>query len=174
LYYESLGGNVNVIAIDMYDGQVATDRETAATLMQGAKEDRLNALVKGAQTYAGKKAKIASVGWCFGGAWSLKSAILTGKQSVGCIMYYGMPVLDIEKLKTLETDVYGIFATEEWISKDIITEFDQKMVAAGESLKYIIYPHGHGFANPSNPKYNKAAADETFAASIKYLEVRFQ
>jgi carboxymethylenebutenolidase len=38
LYYE-LGGNVNVLAIDMYDGKVATTREDAAKYMQGADEN---------------------------------------------------------------------------------------------------------------------------------------
>ena len=31
--------------------------------------------------YAGRKAKIASVGWCFGGGWSLQTAILAEKRA---------------------------------------------------------------------------------------------
>jgi carboxymethylenebutenolidase len=173
-FHTSLGGSVNVLAIDMYDGKVTADRAEAGALMQGAKEERLESLVKGAQAYAGKSAKIASVGWCFGGGWSLKSAIITAKQTVGCIIYYGMPVRDVEKLKTLKTDVLGIFATEEYISKEVIEDFAAKMKDAKKSLNYKIFPGVHGFANPSNPKYDMAGAAEAYKMSVSYLKRKFK
>jgi carboxymethylenebutenolidase len=101
---------VNVLALDMYDGKVATNREEAAQYMQGASPDRLKSIMQGTLTYVGKKAKVASVGWCFGGSLSLQSALVAGKQAVGCVMYYGMPEKDVERLKTLKCDVLGLFA----------------------------------------------------------------
>jgi carboxymethylenebutenolidase len=61
-------GNVNVLALDMYDGKIATDRDAAGKYMQEFKQERGNSIVQGALTYAGKNAKIGTVGWCFGGA----------------------------------------------------------------------------------------------------------
>lgn len=172
-FYKELGGQVNVLAIDMYDGKLATTPEDAGKYMQGAKEERLEAIMKGAVNYVGKAAKISSVGWCFGGGLSLKSAIIEGKQAVGCVMYYGMPVKDVEKLKTLNTDVLGHFATEEWISKTVVEEFAANMKAANKTLDYKIYDAPHAFANPSNKKYNKEFADEAFAKSIAYFKKKF-
>lgn len=172
-FYNDLGGAVNVIALDMYDGKVATDPKEAGALMRGAAETRLESIVKGAMTFAGKKAKIANVGWCFGGGLSLKSAIWGGKQSVGSVMYYGMPVQDVEKLKTLNTDVLGLFATEEYISKKIIEDFAANMKTAGKSLTYKIFPGVHGFANPSNPKYDEALSKEAYGMAIGYLKQKF-
>jgi carboxymethylenebutenolidase len=169
-YYQALDGNVNVLAVDMYDGNVTTDRAQAATFMQGVKEPRLEALVRGAQQLAGKKAEIASVGWCFGGGWSLKSALLTGAQTKACIMYYGMPVRDAAKLKTLNCNVLGHFATEEYISKEVVEDFAAKMKEADKNLTYRIFNGVHGFANPSNPKFDKALADETFQLSVAFLK----
>ncbi|MBK8722846.1 MAG: dienelactone hydrolase family protein [Saprospiraceae bacterium] len=172
-FYNDLGGAVNVLAIDMYDGKLATTPDVAGKYMQEAKEDRLEAIMKGAIDYVGKKAKIASVGWCFGGGLSLKSAILEGKQAVGCVMYYGMPVQDVEKLKTLQTDVLGHFATEEWISKKVIEEFAANMKSANKVLEYKIYDAPHAFANPSNQKFNKEFADDAFKKSIAYFKKKF-
>lgn len=172
-FYNDLGGTVNVIALDMYDGKVTTDRKEAGELMSGAKEDRLESIVKGAVMMAGKKAKIANVGWCFGGGLSLKSAIWGGKQSVGSVMYYGMPVQDVEKLKTLNTDVLGLFATEEYISKKVIEDFAANMKTAGKSLTYKIFPGVHGFANPSNPKYDEAQTKEAYGMALGYLKKKF-
>ncbi len=174
ILYNEMGGNVNVLAIDMYDGKVATTREDAAKYMQGADEKRLENIVNGALGYAGKKAKIASIGWCFGGGWSLKSAILSKKQAVGSVMYYGMPVQDVEKLKTLNCEVLGLFATEEWISKKIIEEFAENMKTANKTLNYKIFEAEHAFANPSNPKFDEKAATEANAMAVKFLKEKFK
>jgi carboxymethylenebutenolidase len=170
VFYNDLEGKVNVIAVDMYDGKSTTDPKEAGQLMQGVKEPRLENIVRGAMTYAGKKAKIANVGWCFGGSWSLKSALLGGKQTVGSVMYYGMPVRDVEKLKTLNCDVLGLFATEKYISQEVIEDFAAKMKTAGKGLEYKIFNGVHGFSNPSNPKYDEALSKEAYAMAIGYLK----
>lgn len=173
-FYTDLNGEVNVLAMDMYDGKVATSPEEAGKYMQSAKEARLEAIMNSGIVHAGKKAKIASVGWCFGGGLSLKSAILEGKKAVACVMYYGMPVKDVEKLKTLSTDVLGLFATEQWISKPIIEEFAANMKTAGKSLDYKIYDAAHAFANPSNPKFDQVASDDAYSKTINYLKLKLK
>ena len=76
--------------------------------MQSVKSERAEAIIKGVLFHVGNKANIATIGWCFGGAWSLRSAILGGKQTVGSVMYYGMPVSDVNELKKLNSDVLGL------------------------------------------------------------------
>lgn len=173
-FYDDLGGQVNVLALDMYDGKVTADPKEAGQIMQGVQETRLEEIVKGALTYAGKGVKVASVGWCFGGSWSLKSALIAGKSNIGSVMYYGMPVRDVEKLKTLNSDVLGLFATEKYISKEVIEDFAAKMKEAGKKLDYKIFEGVHGFANPSNPKYDKALAEEAYGMAIGYLKGKFK
>lgn len=174
IFYADLGANVNVLALDMYDGKVTTDPKEAGQIMQSMVESRLENIVKAGLAYAGKKAQIASVGWCFGGGWSLKSAIITGKQNIGSVMYYGMPVKDIEKLKSLNSDVLGLFATENFISKQVIEEFAANMKTAGKELNYTIFDAVHGFANPSNPKYDEAKAKEAYGMALGYLKKKFK
>jgi carboxymethylenebutenolidase len=174
-FYDDLDGQVNVLAMDMYDGQIATKPEEAGKLMQGAKEDRLAAIMKGAIKFAGKKAKITSVGWCFGGGLSLKSAILAQKKAVGCVMYYGMPVKDVEQLKTLQCDVLGLFAgREKWISPKVVAEFEENMKTANKAIKTKIFDAEHAFANPSNPNYDKLMAADAYELAITYIRDRLR
>ncbi|MFD2519764.1 dienelactone hydrolase family protein [Emticicia soli] len=172
-YYKDLGENVNVLALDMYDGKVTSNPQEAGKIMSETNDARLENIVKGGMAYAGKNAKIANVGWCFGGGWSLRSALLGGTQTIGSVMYYGMPVRDVEQLKKLNSDVLGLFATETRISKEVIEEFDANMKAAGKKLTYKIFDGVHGFANPSNPKYDEALAKEAYAMSLAYLKKKF-
>ena len=60
----------------MYDGKVASDRETAGKLMKAADEQRIIDIINGAGEHVGSDAKIATLGWCFGGGWSMQSAML--------------------------------------------------------------------------------------------------
>ncbi|WP_138475846.1 dienelactone hydrolase family protein [Dyadobacter bucti] len=167
-------GDVNVLALDMYDGKVATVREEAAKLMQSAPADRLSAISRGGISYAGKNAKIASIGWCFGGMLSLQNAILGGKQTVGCVMYYGRPEQDVEKLKTLNTDVLGIFGSQDQgINPEMVAKFEENMKAAGKKVTIKMYDAVHAFANPSNAKYDAVAAADAYKHALEYLKKKF-
>ncbi|MGY6523006.1 MAG: dienelactone hydrolase family protein [Mongoliitalea sp.] len=173
-FFNDLGGKVNVLALDMYDGNVTANPQEAMTFMRGTEEDRLTNIVKAAQNFAGPRAQIANVGWCFGGAWSLKSALILGQSNIGSIIYYGMPVREVEQLKTLNSDVLGLFATEQNISKEIIEEFASAMNQAEKVLNYKIFDAVHGFANPSNPRHDVAATEEAYGMALAYLREKFQ
>lgn len=173
-FYTTLG-NVNVLAIDMYDGKVATTREEAGKYMGGANPLRLENIIKGAIAYAGPQAKIATVGWCFGGGLSLKASILAGPQAAACVMYYGMPVKDVDQLKTLNTDVLGLFAgKEQWISPKVVAEFEANMKLAGKGIQTKIFDAEHAFANPSNPAYDKVATEDAWNMAINYFKARLK
>jgi carboxymethylenebutenolidase len=168
-------GDVNIIDLDLYDGQVATTREDAAKLMQTVKEDRAKAIISGAIAYAGPHAHIATLGWCFGGGWSLQASLLAGKQAAGCVMYYGMPDQDVNRLKTLHCDVLGNFANkDQWINPKVVARFEEDMKAAGKKLYVHQYDADHAFANPSNPIYNNAAAKDAYAHTIEFLRARLK
>ncbi|WP_026999507.1 dienelactone hydrolase family protein [Eisenibacter elegans] len=170
-YYQALGGKVNVLAIDMYDGLIATNAQDAGSYMQNAKPERLQAIIQGALGLAGSKARIATVGWCFGGGLSLNASLAAQAQSVACIIYYGMPISDQTQLAPLKGEVLGIFAKKDgWITQKVVTEFEQSLKALKKPANIYMYDADHAFANPSNPKYKKDDADDAFNKSIALLK----
>lgn len=168
-------GDVNVMALDMYDGKVATSPDEAGKFMQAVKPERAEAIVKGALAKAGDNAKIGTIGWCFGGGWSLKSSIMAGDQGAGCVIYYGMPVQEAQALAPLKADVLGIFAEQDgWITPEVVTKFEDLAKATGKKVETRQFDAAHAFANPSNPKYDEAAAKEANAMALNFLKERLQ
>ncbi len=166
-------GNVNVIALDMYDGKVAATPDSAMSLMRGTNTARLESIVKGAIDFVGDDAKIFTIGWCFGGMWSLQSSLLAGKQAAGCIMYYGRPETNLEKLKTLNCEVLGFFGNKDQSpAPATVSKFEADMASVGKKITTNKYEAGHGFANPSNPSFNKEATEDAHTKTIAFLKAR--
>ncbi len=154
--------NVNVLALDLYEGQVAKTREEASKLMKGAKEDRIRELIQGAiKSYS--EYQIATIGWCFGGGWSLQASMMAGKQSKACVIFYGMPEKDLVALNKLKAPVLGIWAKNDgWINAEVVDDFSKKMDKLNKSLENHSYDADHAFANPSNPGFDKEASKAAF------------
>lgn len=168
-------GNVNVLDLDLYDGKIATTREDAGKLMQTVTDTRAQAIINGALAYVGPKARIATIGWCFGGGWSLQTSLLAGKQDVACVMYYGMPEKDVNRLKTLNGDVLGNFANKDgFITPKVVAQFAADMKAAGKKLELHQYDADHGFANPSNPIYNSDATKDAYEHTLAFLKKKMK
>jgi len=172
--YKKLG-NVNVIAVDLYDGEVATDRDKAGELMQGADPERCNSIIAEVLNGLPEGASVGTIGWCFGGGWSLKAALAGGEKTDACVMYYGMPVEDVEVLKILNSDVLFIFAEQDkWINQEVADKFKSNMDQAGKEITVMAFDADHAFANPSSEKYIEKAAQEANATAIEYLKANLK
>ncbi len=163
-------GNVTVMALDLYDGKMTDNPEEAGKLMGSVTQERREAIIKGALAYAGKDGEVATIGWCFGGGWSLRSSILAGQRGAGCVMYYGMPVEKADELAALNVDVLGIFAKQDkWINQEVIGKFETLAKATGKHVENHWFEADHAFANPTSPRYNDAAAQEANKLALEFL-----
>jgi carboxymethylenebutenolidase len=162
--------NINVIAVDLYDGKEATTPDEAGKLMQANDAKRASAIIKGAAKYCGKKATFRTLGWCFGGGWSLQAALQLKKKAKACVMYYGMPEKDVNLLKKLQCNVTFIHASkDQWINDRVVEEFEKNMQAAGKGLAVHRYDADHAFANPTSPRYHEASAKASRQAVKEFL-----
>jgi len=162
---------INVLALDLYDGKVATTAEEAGELMKANDPARSMAIIQGAAKVLGDQADFRTMGWCFGGGWSLQAALLLKDKTKGCVMFYGMPETDLEKLKTLNSDVLFVHASQDqWINDEVVATFESNMKAAEKTLTVQRYDANHAFANPSSPRYNEEAAKAARATVMQYLQ----
>lgn len=167
---------VTVWAVDLYDGQTAETPENARKLMQALQDTRAEAILNTALAAADARspagrAQVATIGWCFGGGWALRGALLAGKRARACVIYYGMPILDAARLQGLECPVLGHFAEkDDWITKEKVDGFRSAMQLANKQLTVHWYNAHHAFANPSNPHHNRQATQRARKRTEAFLQ----
>jgi carboxymethylenebutenolidase len=168
-----LNGQVTVVALDMYDGKVTTSRDDANEFMKAVSEERAKSIIQGAINRTGEFAEIATIGWCFGGGWSLKASIMAEDKGAGCVIYYGMPVQEAAALAPIQSDILGIFASEDkWITPQVANDFEVLAKATGKNIENHIFEAQHAFANPSSESYSSEAATEANTLAREFLKVR--
>lgn len=172
--------NVTVVAIDLYDGKVATTREEAQKYVQSVQEARARTIISGAYDHFPVEAHYITIGWCFGGGWSMQAALnpapleADDERIQGCIIYYGSPETSPEKLARLHCPVLGIFGSKDkWLTPQVVSEFEAAMKKAKKNLTIKSYNADHGFANPSNPNHDKAVTEDARNHADEFIRTRF-
>jgi carboxymethylenebutenolidase len=166
-----------VLALDLYDGKVATNAGDAGKFMGGVNDERLVAIVQGGlkQLRSGalgfKPSAIGTVGYCFGGGWSHRTAILGGSAVKACVIYYGMPDTRPTSLQRLAAPVLMFEGKKDgWINDKVVAGFQTAMKAAGKSLEVHAYNADHAFANPSNPHFDAAATADSKRRELAFFK----
>lgn len=163
------------LAVDLYDGGVATEREEAMQLMQAAMADgdrlRLNLAAAHAYlTHTVGVRRVASVGWCFGGGWSLETAIMLGEELAAAVVYYGRVAAGSE-LESVAAPVLGHFGSaDEGIPLDSVRSFEARMRDLGKAVTVHVYDGAdHAFANPTGTHYDAEAAELAWSRTLEFL-----
>ncbi len=163
--------DVTILAVDLYDGKVASTQDEASKYVQEVETDRAVNIINGAADYAGANAVFGTIGWCFGGGWSLQAAMLLGDKCKGCIIYYGMPEQNLTRLAMLKAPVLGNFGKKDGhITPAIVEKFEQNLKDLNIPSDIKEYDAAHAFANPSNPKHDPEATKDAMERSIKFLK----
>lgn len=162
------------IAVDLYGGVVATDKDTAMSAMKSVDDAKAAATISAALEYVSTDPKIkatrkAVIGWCFGGGWSFKTALGHPELS-GAIIYYGQVETDPAKLAPIKAKVMGVFATKDkGIPVAMVDAFVAGLAKAGVTAKIYRYDAEHAFANPSNPIYDETSASDAWNHVLEFL-----
>ncbi len=165
-----------VLAIDLFGGKVAASPLAARQLMISVVENPDLAAENIRQAYifvddtAGAPS-IGSLGWCFGGGWSLNTAMLFPDKLDASVIYYGQVTEDEDKLRPISAPILGLFAAEDrGIRIESVRAFEQSLERLRKKYEIHIYPDvGHAFANPTGRNYNAEAAEDAWQKTLEFL-----
>jgi carboxymethylenebutenolidase len=173
------GEGYTALAVDMYYGKVAESPDSAGTYARLVNQDEaVDNLTQAYNFLNGEQGaeNIGVIGWCFGGAWSLQTALAHPQKIDATVIYYGRLVTDAQQLEKLQMPVLGIFGAEDdGIPPKTVNAFKSALNEAGVSNSIHIYENaGHAFANPSGTRYNKEAAEDAWEKTTRFLEANLK
>lgn len=171
------GEGYTALAVDLF-GQVADTPEAARAQVQAALQtpDVLQENLRQAYQYLEQDQNapmIGSIGWCFGGSWSLQTALLFPEELDAAVIYYGGNlVTDPAQLEALQMPILGIFGgIDDNPPVETVREFESALNSLGKSVEIHIYEGAdHAFANPSGTRYNAEAAEAAWEETTAFLE----
>ena len=169
-----------VLAVDLFKGEVTTDRNRSSELSQYVRDnqDIATANLKSAVKYLSSlpnvnPEKIVSLGWCFGGGESLQLALNSQDHPLAAtIIYYGRLLTDNASLAKIKWPVLGIFGDQDKsISVDSVKAFEMALNSNGIPNEIYIYKGvGHAFANPSGENYAPKETQDAWQKTLAFLE----
>jgi carboxymethylenebutenolidase len=166
-----------VLAVDLFGGGTAATPAEARELMLDVVEHPDVATENIRQAFAFLRdtagaPRIASLGWCFGGGWSLNTALLFPDELTATVIYYGQVTDNESKLRPMNVPVLGIFAAEDrGIPVASVKGFRQALQNLEKNYDIEIYPGvGHAFANPTGTNYNAEAAGKAWEKTVAFLD----
>jgi carboxymethylenebutenolidase len=171
------GEGYAALAIDLYGGQTADNPDKAKELMGAVLKDTAPGMDNVKQAYSfletrEKAPKIGVIGWCFGGGWSLQTALLLPDKIDATVIYYGHLETDKAKLAPLKMPVIGFFGgKDQGITVESVRAFEKAMKEEGKSVEIHIYDDAnHAFANASGGAYNPKAAEDAWKRTTAFLK----
>ena len=111
------GEGYQALAVDIYRGQVASERDDARTFMEEAmaSPELVDDNLRQAHAFLVKRGaqKTGSIGWCFGGGMSLRTALLHPEELDAAVIYYGRLETDEDVLRPLTMPILGLFGADD-------------------------------------------------------------
>ncbi|MGH9984216.1 MAG: dienelactone hydrolase family protein, partial [Nitrososphaeraceae archaeon] len=170
-----------VLAVDLFNGQVALNQEEAGPLSGAVRDNPAEAIanLRAAVRYLASlenvdASMISSLGWCFGGQQSLQLALNTEPNYLlaSTVIYYGRLVTDPQELSKIKWPVLGIFGDQDdSIPVENVTSFKAELNSIGIPNEIYIYEGvGHAFANPSGDNYAPEQTVDAWQKTLAFLK----
>ena len=121
------------LAVDLMNGQVAATPADAQKLMQSVKDaeatETLTGWIDWLKHNEAGTGKVATLGWCFGGGWSLNASLATPVDAT--VIYYGRCDKTADELARLKGPVLGHFASrDKFITPAMVQGFKENLERA--------------------------------------------
>lgn len=162
------------LAVDLFGGRVAETPAEARELTAAVDEEAAESNLRQARDFLEREvgtARVGSLGWCFGGGWSLRAALRMPERLDAAVIYYGRVPTEPERLAALRPPVLGIFGAEDsGIPVEEVRRFEAVLDSLDHPAEVHIYEGAdHAFANPDGERYHPEAAEDAWRRTIDFL-----
>ncbi len=161
-----------VLAVDLYEGKLATNASDAQALRTSRDPQRLTEHLDAANELLRARGanKVATWGFCFGGGESMRYALSGDVDAT--VVYYGDLRAAILAPQDVEAPVLLIYGDQDKsTTADSARELQMKLAPYNVQAELYVYEGvGHAFANPSNAGHDKTKTRDAWEKTLGFLE----
>jgi len=167
------------VKIDLFDPEKREKvqpilREAMAPMSQPefAKDTiaKMRACVDYLVAHAQSNGKVGSIGFCFGGTYSLQLAINDPRMDA-CVVFYGMPPEPFDQVAAIACPILILNGEKDERIVAKLPELEAALKEHDKDYESIVYPGvGHAFFNDTNPRtYDAKVAADAWNKSLAFL-----
>ena len=160
------------LAPDLYHGNVMTNPEEAREAAMGT--DRAQALKELLASVSHLRSigtgNVGVIGFCMGGAYSLRVAMASGDIQAA-VPWYGRNPDPVSELSTVTAPVLAFYGAEDQgIPPSMAAELEAELKKAGTPVETHVYQGaGHAFLNDTKPSYNEEASKDAWSRTLAFF-----
>lgn len=160
------------LAPDLYHGEVKTTPEAAREAAMGL--DRSQAMRELSASISHLRAigsaKVGVIGFCMGGAYSLRIAA-SSNEIQAVVPWYGRNPDPINELSKITSPVLAFYGSEDQgVPPSMAQELESELRKVGTSVETHVYPGaGHAFLNDTRPSYNAEASKDAWDRTLTFF-----
>jgi carboxymethylenebutenolidase len=165
-----------VLAVDLYDGKVATTPDEARALRVAVEQGRAIANLKAADAFLRTRGsvKTASWGYCFGGGHSATFALEGVTDAT--VVYYGSLADPLAEPERVNAPMLLVFGSEDAVTT-LASAQELEIALRGIDKDVTLYAYegrGHAFANPSNPGHDVNDTRDAWRRTLAFLNEKLR
>lgn len=122
------------------------------------------------QDWCSKDTPFGIVGFCYGGAGSIRSVLASPDTFSATVVFYGKPPSELKE-DSIRCPVLALYGTEDsQFSKEVIDAFEDGLKRASPGSEVIRFPgEGHAFVKDLSSTKTPGAAKEAWSRCLQFL-----
>jgi carboxymethylenebutenolidase len=169
---EMAGEGYRALAVDVFEGQTTSDpnraRELVGAVDPSKARETLVSWLDWLRKSPDSNGKVATLGFCFGGAWSLNASLAAPVDAT--VIYYGNVKKTAEELKPLKGPVLGHFGRQDQaINVEMVEGFRAALETAQKPHQVYLYDANHAFARKGGPNFEPNSAALAQKRTLEFL-----
>jgi len=164
------------LAVDLYNGKVASNTDEAAQLSQSLDSDQVVLNLMGGIVYLTtlddvERDRFGTVGWAMGGYYALELAMHVPRLGA-CVDNYGALPTDPNEMQAITAPMMGNFgADDHGVTPQDVQAFKTAMTTLNRVVDIKIYDGaGHSFENPNDTStYRAQDAQDAWNRTVAFL-----
>jgi carboxymethylenebutenolidase len=163
------------LAPDLFHGKLPATVDEAAKTMNTLDKKKAVAEIGDAVAFLREhprsSGKIATIGFCMGGALTFEAARYVDGLAAA-VPFYGLPAVPLDSFAKVRVPIQAHFAKrDDWAKASVAEEIQKIVRSGGGQMDLFVYDAGHAFARDTDPNVHDPASTKlAWERAVEFLK----